>query len=145
MNIITLSGKFRPIKPIPAPIEDLVELGRIAAGIPLEAIADRQRNELLGLLTAPGRYALQVSDDSMCEAGIIRGDIVVVQSQRQARDGDIVVALIDNEQVTLKRVRFLSNQRIQLIADSPDQADLVLKDSRVIIQGKVIGQVRCYA
>jgi len=81
----------------------------------------------------------------MCEAGIIRGDIVVVQSQRQARDGDIVVALIDNEQVTLKRVRFLSNQRIQLIADSPDQADLVLKDSRVIIQGKVIGQVRCYA
>jgi len=144
MNKITRSGKFRWIKPLPVPIEDLVELGRIAAGIPLEAIEDRQRKELLGLLTAPGRYALQVSDDSMCEAGIIRGDIVVVQSQRQARDGDIVVALIDNEQVALKRIRFLSNQRIQLIADNPEQVDLVLEDARVIIQGKVIGQVRCY-
>ena len=145
MNKITPSGKLRPIKPLTASIEDLVELGRIAAGIPLEAIEDRQRNELLGLLTAPGRYALQVSDDSMCEAGIIRGDIVVVQSQQQARDGDIVVALIDNEQVALKRIRFLSSQRIQLIADNPDQVDLVLEDSRVIIQGKVIGQVRCFA
>ena len=144
-NKIKLSGKFEPIRPLPAPIENLVELGRIAAGIPLEAIEDRQRDELLGLLTAPGRYALQVSDDSMCEAGIIRGDIVVVQSQQQARDGDIVVALVDNEQVTLKRIRFLSSQRIQLIADNPDQVDLVLADSRVIIQGKVIGQVRCYA
>ena len=145
MNKIKQSGKFRPVNPIPAPIEDLVELGRIAAGIPLEAIEVRQRKELLGLLTAPGRYALQVSDDSMCEAGIIRGDIVVVQARQQARDNDIVVALIDNEQVALKRVRFLSDQKIQLIADSPDQVDLVLEDSRVLIQGKVIGQVRCYA
>lgn len=145
MNKIKLAGNFEPIRPLPAPIENLVELGRIAAGIPLEAIEDRQRNELLGLLTAPGRYALQVSDDSMCEAGILRGDIVVVQSQQQARDGDIVVALIDHEQVALKRIRFVSNQRIQLIADNPDQVDLVLADSRVTIQGKVIGQVRCYA
>jgi len=81
----------------------------------------------------------------MCEAGILPGDIVVVQSQQQARDGDIVVALIDHEQVALKRIRFVSNQRIQLIADNPDQVDLVLADSRVAIQGKVIGQVRCYA
>jgi len=145
MTKIKLSGKFRPINPLPARIEDLVELGRIAAGIPLEAIQDRQRNELLGLLTAPGRYALQVSDDSMCEAGIIRGDIVVVQSQQRARDGDIVVALIDNEQVALKRIRFLSNRRIRLIADNPEQVDLEVEDSRVIIQGKVVGQVRCYA
>ena len=145
MTKIKLSGKFRPINPLTAPIEDLVELGRIAAGIPLEAIQDRQRNELLGLLTAPGRYALQVSDDSMCEAGIIRGDIVVVQSQQRARDGDIVVALIDNEQVALKRIRFLSNRRIRLIADNPEQVDLEVEDSRVIIQGKVVGQVRCYA
>lgn len=145
MTKIKQSGKFRPINPLPAPIEDLVELGRIAAGIPLEAIQDRQRNELLGLLTAPGRYALQVSDDSMCEAGIIRGDIVVVQSQQQALDGDIVVALIDNEQVALKRIRFLSSQKIKLIADNPDQVDLVVDGSRVIIQGKVVGQVRYYA
>ena len=85
MNNITLSTKFRPIKPLPPLFEGLDELGRVTAGIPLEAIEDRQRSELLSLLTAPGRYALQVSDDSMCEAGIIQGDIVVVQSQQQAR------------------------------------------------------------
>jgi len=144
MNNITLSAKFRPIKPLPPLFEDLEELGRITAGIPLEAIEDRQRSELLSLLTAPGRYALQVSDDSMCEAGIIGGDIVVVQSQQQARNGDIVVALIDNEQVTLKRIRYRSGNRIQLLADSPELDDLTLADSRVIIQGKVIGQVRQY-
>jgi len=144
MNNITLSGKFRPIKPLPPLFEGLVELGRVPAGIPLEAIEDRQRNQLLSLLTAPGRYALQVSDDSMCEAGIIQGDIVVVQSQQQARNGDIVVALIDNELVTLKRIRYRSGNRIQLVADSPELDDLILADVRVVIQGKVIGQVRQY-
>jgi repressor LexA len=144
MNNITLSGKCRPIKPRSPLFEGLVELGRVTAGIPLEAIEDRKRNELLSLLTAPGRYALQVSDDSMCEAGIIQGDILVVQSQQQARNGDIVVALIDNEQVTLKRIRYRSGNRIQLLADSPDLGDLILADSRVIIQGKVIGQIRQY-
>jgi repressor LexA len=129
---------------MPPLFEGLVELGRITAGIPLEAIEDRQRNELLSLLTAPGRYGLQVSDDSMCDAGIIQGDIVVVQSQQQARNGDIVVALIDNEQVTLKRIRYRSGNRIQLLADSPGLCDLTLDDSRVVIQGKVIGQVRQY-
>ena len=144
MNNITLSTKFRPIKPLPPLFEGLDELGRVTAGIPLEAIEDRQRSELLSLLTAPGRYALQVSDDSMCETGILQGDIVVVQSQQQARNGDIVVALIDNEQVTLKRIRYRSGNRIQLLADSPDLYDLILADSRVVIQGKVIGQVRQY-
>lgn len=144
MNNITLSSKFRPIKLLPALFEGPVELGRVTAGIPLEAIEDQQRSELLGLLTGPGRYALQVSDDSMCEAGIIRGDIVVVQSQQQARDGDIVVALIDNEQVYLKRIRYRCGNRIQLLADNPDLDDLILAAARVVIQGKVIGQIRHY-
>ena len=144
MNNIRLSVKLRPIKPLPPLFEGLVELGRVMAGIPLEAIEDQQRSELLNLLTAPGRYALQVSDDSMLEAGIIQGDIVVVQSQQKARNGDIVVALIDNEQVTLKRIRYRSGNRIQLLADGPDLDDLILADSRVVIQGKVIGQVRQY-
>ncbi len=144
MNNTTLFSKFRPIKPLPSLFEGLVELGRVTAGIPLEAIEDRQRNELLSLLTAPGRYALQVSDDSMCEAGIIRGEYVVVLSQQQARNGDIVVALIDNEQATLKRIRYRSGNRIQLLADNPETGDLILADSRLVIQGKVIGQVRQY-
>ena len=141
MNHITQPGKIRLIIPSP-PLFD--ELGRIAAGSPLEAIEDRQRSELLNLLTAPGRYALRVGDDSMQAAGIFRGDIVVVQSQQQARDGDIVVALIDNEQVTLKRVRYRSGKRIQLRDDNSEPAGLILVASRVVIQGIVVGQVRRY-
>lgn len=122
----------------------LISHGQISAGIPLEAIADEQRNELLELLTRPGRYALQVGDDSMCNIGIFAGDFVVVQSQRQACNGDIVVALIDNEQVVLKRIRYRRNQQIQLLADYPGGGDLIVEQSRVEIQGKVVGQVRRY-
>ncbi|MCP4470551.1 MAG: hypothetical protein GY815_07675 [Gammaproteobacteria bacterium] len=119
-------------------------LGRIAAGFPLEAIEDRQRGELLELLTEPGRYALRVGDDSMLEAGILAGDFVVIQSQHTARDGDIVVALIDNEQLTLNRIRRLDGKRMRLYTDNPAVADRVLAQARVQIQGKVVGQVRRY-
>ena len=144
MNHFVKSSTLKPLAPLPPAFAGLFDLGRIAAGIPLEAIEDQQRRELLTLLTAPGRYALEVSDDSMCEAGILRGDIVVIQSQQRARDGDIVVALIDNEQVTLKRIRYRRENRIQLATDNPDQGELILAASRVEIQGKVIGQVRRY-
>ncbi|MDH3219623.1 MAG: hypothetical protein OEO19_08820 [Gammaproteobacteria bacterium] len=126
------------------PPPGLVELGRVAAGIPLEAVEEKQRSELLELLTAPGRYALQVVDDSMSEAGILAGDFIVVQSQHQARNGDIVVALLDSEQVILKRIRYAPQNRIRLLADSPAGEDLVVDDSRIVIQGRVIGQVRRY-
>ena len=133
-----------PLQPITDTSRELITLGSVAAGVPLEAIEDRQRSELLALLTAPGRYALLVGDDSMLEAGIFAGDIVVVQSQQQARDGDIVVALLDQEQVTLKRIRFLADGRIQLQADNPDAEKMVVAASRVEIQGRVVGQVRSY-
>ncbi len=119
-------------------------LGRIAAGFPLEAIEDLQRSELLALLTEPGRYALRVGDDSMLEAGIFAGDFVVVQSQQMARDGDIVVALIDGEELALKRMRHLDDKRIRLYADNPVVNDRVLARERIRIQGKVVGQVRRY-
>ncbi len=144
MNNFVKSSILKPLTPLPPAFSGLFALGRIAAGIPLEAIEDQQRRELLTLLTAPGRYALEVSDDSMCEAGILRGDIVVIQSQQRARDGDIVVALIDNEQVTLKRIRYRRGNQIQLTTDNPDQVELILAASRIEIQGKVIGQVRRY-
>jgi repressor LexA len=128
----------------PRPASALVELGRIAAGLPLEAIEEKQRDQLLELLTAPGRYMLRVGDDSMSEAGILAGDFVVVQSQRQARDGDIVVALLDREQVVLKRIRFCSDNRIRLLADGPACAELTLAESRLTIQGRVVGQLRKY-
>lgn len=118
--------------------------GRVAAGFPLEAVEDRQRGELLALLTAPGRHALQVGDDSMCEAGILAGDIVVVQSQQRAGNGDIVVALLDGAQLVLKRIRLEAGGRIRLLADNAFEQDLVVEASRLLIQGRVIGQVRRY-
>jgi repressor LexA len=126
------------------PPRELLELGRVAAGIPLEAVEEKQRSELLELLTAPGRYALQVCDDSMSEAGILAGDFVVVQSQLRARSGDIVVALLDNEQVILKRIRYAPPNRVRLLCDNPAGEELVVDDSRIVIQGRVIGQVRRY-
>ncbi len=138
------SSNFRPVIPLPCLPQGLFALGRIAAGIPLEAIEDRQRSELLAMLTAPGRYALQVGDDSMCEAGILAGDIVVIQSQQHAANGDIVMALLDGEQVILKRIRYLAGKRIQLLADNSADKDQILDDSRLFIQGRVIGQIRSY-
>jgi repressor LexA len=122
----------------------LLELGRVAAGIPLEAVEEKQRLALLELLTAPGRYALRVGDDSMSEAGILAGDFVIVQSQRRACDGDIVVALLDREQVLLKRIRFCAGDRVRLLADNPDCEELTIDASRLSIQGRVVGQLRRY-
>ena len=140
----TIDNRIRPILPQPARIPDLPCCGHIAAGIPLEAIEDRQRGELQELLTISGRYALRVGDDSMCEAGIFNGDIVVVQSQRQAANGDIVVALLDGEQLVMKRVRFVGDRRIRLLADNATESDQIMDASRLAIQGRIVAQIRCY-
>ena len=140
-----LPANFRLISTPPSLPFGLLALGRVAAGVPLEAIEDRQRGELLAMLTTPGRYALQVGDDSMCDAGILAGDIIVVQSQQQATNGDIVLALLDGEQVILKRIRHLAGNRIRLIADNPEARDLEVDDFRIAIQGRVVGQIRRYS
>ncbi|MCP4389585.1 MAG: hypothetical protein GY802_14915 [Gammaproteobacteria bacterium] len=144
MKSNAIPTNFRPIAPLPSEPRGLFTLGRIAAGIPLEAIEDQQRGELMALLTAPGRYALQVGDDSLHEAGIVAGDIVVIQSQQQVASGALVVALLDGEQVILKRIRYRDGDQIHLLADSPDEKDQVVDNSRIAIQGRVIGQIRCY-
>ena len=141
----TAQSKFDPLLQPPTIADGLATtIGRIAAGFPLEAIEDRQRNELLDLLTAPGRYTLRVGDDSMMAAGIFNGDIVIIQSQQHARNGDIVAALVDNEQLTLNRIRYLDDDRIRLFADNPALDFRDLKRTRVLIQGKVVGQLRRY-
>ena len=132
------------LQPVSLPRKLPPWLGIVAAGFPLEAVEERQREALLDLLEEPGRYALRVGDDSMFEAGIFDGDFVVVQSQQTARDGDIVVVLIDNEQLTLNRFRRVDSGRIRLQSDNPAIADRVLAQARVQIQGKVVGQLRRY-
>ena len=127
-----------PLYALPAPI------GRIAAGFPLEAVEDRDCDELNNLLAAPGRCALRVGDESMIGAGIYQNDIVILQSLQQARNGDIVAVLIDDEPLQLQRIRHLDAQRIRLYGDGAACTHRDLDAARVQVQGKVVGQLRHY-
>ncbi len=118
-------------------------LGRIAAGRPIEAIADQERLDLNDLL-GPNRYALQVKGDSMIDAGILDGDLVVIERRDTADDGAIVVALIDDEEATLKRLKRLKSGRIKLIAANPEVPPLTYAAKRVRIQGVLVCQLRRY-
>jgi repressor LexA len=118
-------------------------LGRIAAGQPIEAVAGHERLDLSDLL-GPNRYALQVKGDSMIEAGIFDGDLVVIDRRDTADDGDIVVALIDDEEATLKRLKRLKSGRIKLIAANPEMPPLTYAAKRVRVQGVLVCQMRRY-
>lgn len=117
--------------------------GRIAAGRPIEAIVDQQEINFSELLLGPDRFVLKVMGDSMIDAGILDGDLVVIRKSDTAENGDIVVALIDNEEVTLKRLR-KHGDRIELVPDNPSLTSMIYPTNRVHIQGVVVGQVRIY-
>jgi repressor LexA len=118
-------------------------LGRIAAGQPIEAIAGQDRLDLNDLL-GPNRYALQVRGDSMIGAGILDGDLVIIDRCDTADNGAIVVALIDDQEATLKRLKRFKNGRIKLIAENPEMPPLTYAAKRVRIQGVLAYQLRRY-
>ena len=118
-------------------------LGRIAAGKPIEAVPDQKEVNFSELLLGPDRYVLQVKGDSMIDAGILDGDLVVIRQTNTADNGDIVVALIDNDEVTLKRLR-KHGSRVELIPANQSLASMIYPAERVRVQGVVIGQVRLY-
>src|SRR5918912_166893 len=106
----TQSAKVVPIRPAaPAPANDTIELllaGKIAAGTPIEALQGTECFPVPAALLGPGEhYALEVSGDSMVDEGILDGDFALIRKVDTARDGEIVVALIDNEEATLKTYR----------------------------------------
>jgi repressor LexA len=120
-------------------------MGRIAAGTPIEAIQTRSHviNMPPDLLTAGEHFALEVRGDSMIEAGILDGDIALIRKSEAAETGDIVVALIDDEEATLKRFR----RRGASIALEPANTAYevrILPPNRVRIQGKLVGLFRRY-
>lgn len=119
-------------------------LGRIAAGKPIEAIADRSSINLMELLLGPDRYVLQVKGESMIEAGILDGDLVIVQSAETAKDGDIVVALVDDGEATLKRLKHQNQHRLLLIPANSAMQPMEYEKHRVKIQGVLVGQLRTY-
>lgn len=120
-------------------------LGRIAAGKPIEAIPSQSSINLLEMFLGPNRYALQVRGDSMVDAGILDGDLVVIESQDHASDGEIVVALVDGEEVTLKRLKHSGQAEIMLIPENRTLSPMSYDASRVKIQGVLVGQLRRYS
>lgn len=142
-----LSGKQRGVRLSEAKEDDprtLPLLGRIAAGRPIEAVQDSQELEVPRQLRGKGRcYVLQVRGDSMIDDGILDDDWVVIEQRDYARDGEIVVALIDGEDATLKRIE----QRPDVCILHPANSDLEPQHyapGRVNIQGVVVGQMRAY-
>lgn len=119
-------------------------LGRIAAGRPIEAIAGQNSIDLSAFLMGPDRFVLKVQGDSMVDAGILDGDMVIVQQRDTAEDDDIVVALVDNDEATLKRLRHDGDGSVSLLPANSAMAPLIYSAERIRIQGVVVGQMRTY-
>ena len=135
-----------PSLPVEAAALTLPIMGRIAAGTPIEAIS-----EVVSDIAVPGamlrgkanHYALEVQGDSMIDVGINDGDIVVIREQDTADNGDIVVALVDGYEATLKRIR-RHNGMIALEAANPAYETRLVRDDQVQVQGKLVGLIRNY-
>jgi len=121
-------------------------LGQIAAGVPIEAIQNEvgRVSAPEDLLSAGEHFALEVKGDSMIGAGILDGDVVMIKRTDTADSGDIVVALVDNEEATLKRLRKRGNS-IALEAANPAYETRIFGPDRVRIQGKLVAMVRRYS
>jgi repressor LexA len=136
-----------PPKAAPAPANDIIELplhGRIAAGVPIEALeSDRTLPVPAALLGAGEHYALEVSGDSMIEAGILDGDFALVKKTDTARDGEIVVALVREEEATLKYLR-RENGMVRLDPANGAYDPQVYRPDEVKVQGKLAGLLRRY-
>jgi len=125
-------------------IYNLPLLGRIAAGRPIEAIEDQTELNLMALFKGEQRYVLKVQGDSMIDAGILDGDWVVISKATQARHGDIVVALINDEEATLKRLGHSHDNRVALIPENSNMKPMYYSPEQVQIQGVLVGQMRSY-
>ncbi|MFD1744440.1 transcriptional repressor LexA [Rhizobium helianthi] len=148
-------GKPNP-QPVPAPqpVKVAAEestsvsvpvMGRIAAGVPISAIQNNTHAISVPLeMLGPGEhYALEVKGDSMIEAGILDGDTVIIRNGSTANPGDIVVALVDDEEATLKRFR-RKGASIALEAANPAYETRIFPPERVKVQGRLVGLIRRY-
>jgi repressor LexA len=120
-------------------------MGRIAAGVPISAIQDHTNDigcppDLLG---SGEHFALEVKGDSMIDAGIHEGDIVIIRRQNTADNGDIVVALVEKEEATLKRLR-KRGAALALEAANPKYETRIFGPDQVDIQGRLVGLIRKY-
>lgn len=144
----TKSATVTPIRPaVVAPANDTMEIplhGKIAAGTPIEALQGTESFAVPAALLGPGEhYALEVSGDSMVEEGILDGDFALIRKVDVAREGEIVVALIDDEEATLKTFRREGNM-IRLDPANRQYEPQRYDPRRVQIQGRLAGLIRRY-
>lgn len=133
-------GEDDYVRPVSIPV-----MGRIAAGTPIEAIQTHSHTiqvppEMLG---SGEHYALEVRGDSMIDAGIFDGDTVLIKKQDTASTGEIIVALVDEEEATLKRLRRKGNT-VALEAANPAYETRIFPPDRVKVQGRLVGLLRKY-
>ncbi|SLN10085.1 transcriptional repressor LexA [Ruegeria meonggei] len=132
--------------PVTVDALELPVMGRIAAGVPIEAISHVSHRVAVPGSMVSGRgdhYALEVRGDSMIDAGINDGDVVVIRETKVADNGDIVVALVEDQEATLKRF-FRRGNAIALEAANPAYETRVLPEDQVKVQGKLVGLIRSY-
>lgn len=138
---------IRPPAAKPAPANDVIEIplhGRIAAGVPIEALETTATLPVpAALLGAGEHYALEVSGDSMIEAGIFDGDFALIRKTNTARDGEIVVALVRDEEATLKYLR-RENGMVRLDPANAAYEPQIYRPEEVLVQGKLAGLLRRY-
>ena len=141
------SAPASSVRIVPAAANDTIEIplhGRIAAGTPIEALQGTEGFAVPAALLGPGEhYALEVSGDSMVEEGILDGDFALIRKADTARDGEIIVALIDNEEATLKTYR-REGQMIRLDPANRAYEPQRYDERRVSIQGRLAGLIRRY-
>ncbi len=143
-NVVELPKREAPA---PSPANDVLEIplhGRIAAGLPIEALEGQSSLAVPAALLGPGEhYALEVSGDSMVEAGILDGDYALIRKADMARPGDIVVALIDDAEATLKYFRNEGNM-VRLDPANRAYEPQRYAPKQVRIQGRLAGLLRRY-
>ncbi len=141
------TARTKPAAAVPAPANDVIEIplhGRIAAGMPIEALEGQSMLPVpAALLGAGEHYALEVSGDSMIEAGILDGDFALVKRTAMARDGEIVVALVRGEEATLKYLR-RENGFVRLDPANAAYEAQIYRPGDVEVQGKLAGLLRRY-
>lgn len=132
----------QPEQPILSVI--LPVMGKIAAGRLIEAIPDESEIDLGDMFSGSNRFVLKVNGDSMIDKAILSGDWVVIQSQQTARHGEIVVALVDGYDATLKTLLTNDDGTVTLMPANENYEPVTLAAERVSIQGIVVGQLRTY-
>ena len=160
LEVVRMPERIIPLKPAATPAvapprielpvaanDSVIELplhGRIAAGMPIEAMEGQSSLAVPAALLGPGEhYALEVSGDSMIEAGILDGDYALIRRSETARDGEIVVALIDEAEATLKYFR-REGQMIRLDPANHAYSPQRYESGQVQVQGKLAGLLRRY-